>query len=54
MRIYVKFSFKARLAGFEPTAFRLGDQKVAAQGSETKHAQVHETPIKSVLLSLLE
>ena len=24
MRIYVKFSFKARLAGFEPTAFRLG------------------------------
>ena len=25
MRIYVKFSFKARLAGFEPTAFRLGE-----------------------------
>ena len=45
MRIYVKFSFKARLAGFKPTAFRLGVQKVAAQGSEFKHAQVHETLI---------
>ena len=46
MRIYVKFSFKARLAGFKPTAFRLGVQKVAAQGSKSKSFQARKTPIK--------